>query len=100
MLLNKGLIPKGDMAEEAISEASFTNLVLMLATTGLMQLGEVPNPMTQKAEPNLGLARLTIDSLTMLKEKTQGHLTPQESEFLDGLLYELRMKYVEKTKGP
>jgi hypothetical protein len=87
------------MSPEALPEANFSNLVLMLATTGLMQLGEAPNPMTQKVEPNLGLARHTIDSLTMLKEKTNGNLTRQESDLLDGLLYELRMKYIERTKG-
>lgn len=87
------------MSSEALPEANFANLVLMLATTGLMQLGEAPNPMTRKVEPNLGLARHTIDSLTMLKEKTNGNLTRQESDLLDGLLYELRMKYLEKTKG-
>jgi hypothetical protein len=86
------------MAEEELPEATFTHLVLMLATTGLMQLGEAPNPMTKQVEPNLGLARHTIDSLTMLQEKTEGHLTREESELLDGLLYELRMKYLEKTK--
>lgn len=86
------------MVEEALPEATFSNLVLMLATTGLMQLGEAPNPMTQKVEPNLGMARHTIDSLVMLKEKTEGHLTREESELLDGLLYELRMKYLEKSK--
>jgi hypothetical protein len=87
------------MSEETLPEANFANLVLMLATTGLMQLGEAPNPMTQEVEPHLGLAKHTIDSLAMLKEKTQGHLTPQESELLDGLIYELRMKYVMKIQS-
>ena len=87
------------MTEEELPKGTFSNLVLMLATTGLMQLGEAPNPMTQELEPNLGLARHTIDSLAMLKEKTEGHLTREESGLLDGLLYELRMKYIEKTKG-
>ncbi len=37
--------------------------------------------------------------LGILQEKTQGNLTPEETALLDGLLYELRMKYVEKTQG-
>lgn len=88
------------MPEETLPPANFPNLVLMLATTGLMQLGEAPNPLTKQMEPNLTLARHTIDSLAMLKEKTRGNLTPQEQDLLDGLLYELRLKYVEKSKSP
>ncbi len=87
------------MSEEDFPEATFSHLVLMLATTGLMQLGDAPNPMTQQSEPNLAMARVTIDTLGMLKDKTVGHLTREESELLDGLLYELRMKYLDKTKG-
>lgn len=87
------------MTEEELPEATFTHLVLMLATTGLMQLGDAPNPMTQKSEPNLRMARVTIDTLVMLKEKTEGHLTRDEDELLEGMLYELRMNYLEKTKG-
>jgi len=88
------------MPEETLPQANFSNLVLMLATTGLMQLGEAPNPLTKQMEPNLVLARHTIDSLAMIKEKTEGNLTSQEEDLLDGLLYELRLKYMEKSKSP
>lgn len=86
------------MNEENFPNASFENLILMLATTGLMQLGEAVNPMTQKVEKNLELARHTIDSLAMLKEKTKGNLTSEEEKLLDDIIYELRMKYIEAKK--
>lgn len=49
-------------------------------------------------EENLDQARYLIDTLGMLQEKTKGNLTPQEAELLEGVLYELRMKYAAKVK--
>ena len=50
------------------------------------------------AEPNLALARQTIDTLAMLETKTQGNLEQEEARLLEGLLYELRMRFVEVGK--
>jgi hypothetical protein len=50
--------------------------------------------------PDLEGAHALIDLLASLKEKTEGHRTPQEDKLLDGLLYELRMAYVQATRGP
>ena len=47
---------------------------------------------------NLELARNTIDVLGILKEKTEGNLDDEEQRLLDTLLYETRLKFVEKTK--
>jgi hypothetical protein len=44
-------------------------------------------------------ARQTIDSLSLLSEKTKGNLTPKEQNFLQNALYELRMAYVEVTNA-
>ena len=57
----------------------------------------MPNPYTNKKEENLDAARHTIDILAMLQAKTRGNLTPDEDHLLDGVLYELRMKFMAKT---
>ena len=82
----------------AMPAVSFTTFVLSLASSGMVQLGEVPNPETGRIEENLEMARHTIDMLDMLRQKTLGNLDAEESRILDGTLYELRMKYVVKSK--
>lgn len=76
---------------------TFSTFVLSLASSALAQMGEVPNPDTGELEENLELARHTIDVLTMLRDKTTACLDSEESRLLEGLLYEVRMKYVIKT---
>lgn len=76
----------------------FSLFVSSLGMQALMGLGEITNPLTKKKEVNLDQAKQTIDILSMLKGKTEGNLTDEESEILDNLLYELRMKYVDKSK--
>jgi hypothetical protein len=71
--------------------------------TGMLQLGLMHE---QGGQPQLDLigARQTIDTLSLLAEKTKGNLTAKEESFLQNALYELRMAYVEVTnaiaKGP
>lgn len=76
---------------------TFSTFVLSLASSALAQLGEVPNPDTGQVEEDLEMARHTIDILTMLRDKTKACLDSEESRLLEGLLYEVRMKYVIKT---
>ncbi len=79
-------------------EVSFSTFILSLASSALVQLGEVPNPDTGNMEENLEVARHTIDILDMLREKTQNNLDADEQRLIDGILYEVRMKYVIKTR--
>ncbi len=79
-------------------EVTFSTFILSLASSALVQLGEVPNPDTNAMEENLVLARHTIDILDMLQCKTQGCLDEEEHKLLNGILYEVRMKYVIKTR--
>ncbi len=75
----------------------FSTFILSLSTSALYQLGLVPDPETgQKREPNRLIARQTIDTLEMLHEKTRDNLDPDELKLFDSLLYELRMRFVEK----
>jgi hypothetical protein len=79
-------------------EVNFSNFVISLSTSALFHFGDFPDPATQKAEKNLPAAKQIIDTLSMLKSKTEGNLDENEKNLLDGVLYELRMRYVkEKT---
>src|SRR5260370_7173361 len=84
-------------------EISFERFLVSLYLTGMLQLGLMNE---QGAPPQLGLigARQTIDSMSLLAEKTKGNLTSVEQNFLQNALYEMRMAYVEVTnaiaKGP
>ncbi len=75
---------------------TFSTFVLSLASSALVQLGEVPDPGTGKNEVDLVMAKHTIDILSMLQEKVKSGLEGEESRLLEGLLYELRMKFVMK----
>lgn len=79
-------------------QVTFSTFILSLASSALMELGEVPDPNTGQVTENLVMARHTIDVLTMLQEKTKSCLDAEERRLLDGLLYEVRMKYVMKTR--
>jgi hypothetical protein len=78
-----------------LPEIDFTNFVLSLSTSALIQLGEIQDPFTQKSEKNLPLAKQTIDLIGMLKEKTKGNLSPEEEKVIEYVLYDLKMRYVK-----
>lgn len=85
--------------EESLPSIDFATFVLSLSHSALMHLGEAPNPETGKVEKNPGLARQTIDLISMLEEKTKGNLTGDEERLLGQILYDLRMRYVELSKA-
>jgi hypothetical protein len=85
---------EGPAAEPRID---FPSYVLSYYTQGLVLLGEVPNPMTNKKEDDLEGARHTIEILSMLQEKTKGNLSHEEDQLMASVLYELRMKFMAKT---
>jgi hypothetical protein len=91
----------GETEEDNFSpEVNFTNFVFSLSTTAMYHFGDFPNPATNQAEKNLTAAKQTIDILGMLKSKTEGNLDENEKTLIDGLLFELRMRYVkEKAEG-
>jgi hypothetical protein len=83
---------------QAPAEASFAVLAVSLATQAALSLGDIPHPQTGKTEANLGNARFHIDLLEMLEAKTKGNLTQEEAKLLEGLLFDLRMRFVERSK--
>lgn len=80
--------------------AEFFQLVSSLHSAAMLQMGKIINPLTGKIERNLELARNTIDLLGMLQTKTTGNLTTIEREYLDHVLHELRMNYVDEVEHP
>lgn len=85
--------------KQPLPPASLETLIYMLATSAIVNLGLVPNPVDQKTERNIKAAQHSIDLLNLLKEKTRGNLSPQEEKLLEEVLYDLRMKFI-KTVSP
>lgn len=79
-------------------QGDFGFFLSTLSMQAMIALGEVPHPATQARREDLEQARYLIDVLGTLQEKTKGNLTPEEAEGLEGILYDLRMKYVAKAK--
>jgi len=79
-------------------EMTFERFMASLYMTAMLQLGLMHE---QGGEPRIDLigARQTIDTLSLLSEKTKGNLTSTEQNFLQNCLYELRMAYVEVTNA-
>jgi hypothetical protein len=87
--------PEGD----SLPEMSFATLVLSLSTSALLHLGVPPEAGEGPApEINLPLARQTIDILEILRDKTRGNLDESESRLLDGVLHDLRMRFIDARK--
>ncbi len=76
-------------------EASFSVLVMSLASSAAMSLGLSPNPQTGEQEVDRDLARFNIDLLSMLRTKTEGRLTEDEKRLLEAVLSDLQMKFVQ-----
>ena len=76
------------------AQIDFPSYILSYYTQGLVLLGEVPNPYTNKKEEDMEAARHTIDILAMLEEKTRGNVSEEEKKLLDTALYETRSRYV------
>ena len=79
-------------------EMTFERFMASLYMTAMLQLGLMQEEGGQPRIDLLG-ARQTIDTLSLLSEKTKGNLTSVEENFLQNCLYELRMAYVEVTNA-
>lgn len=76
----------------------FATFLFSLGSSALIHLGEAADPTSGQKQPvDLGLAQQSIDLLALLQEKTKGNLSADEARFLDTLLYDLRMKYVQAS---
>ncbi|UCF04585.1 MAG: DUF1844 domain-containing protein [bacterium] len=76
----------------------FQHLIAMFQTLALQQLGKLVSPITGKLERDLQQARITIDMLQMIKDKTAGNLTGDEQSLLDHVLWELQINFVDEQQ--
>ena len=76
----------------------FVEFVMMHAQNAALFLGQIPNPQTGKGEVNLELARMFIDQLAMIQEKTRGNLTNEETTVLRNAISNLQMAFVEVSQ--
>src|SRR6476620_10907080 len=77
----------------------FVEFVMMHAQNAALFLGQIPNPQTGEGEVNLDLARLFIDQLSMIQEKTRGNLSTEEATVLRNTLTNLQMAFVEVSQS-
>ena len=74
-------------------------LFIMLASSALVNLGEAADPETGERVLDLEQAREAIDLLSLLRVKTEGNRTEQESHLLEEMLYDLQLRFVRAAKG-
>jgi hypothetical protein len=89
-----------ETAPAAADERSLVGLFMMLATEALIALGDAPDPATGQRQRELPHAAGVIDVLALLRDKTEGHRSAEETQTLDGLIYDLQLRYVKATKSP
>ena len=79
-------------------EMLFLQVVSMFQVAALQHMGKIPSPLDDKIERDMVQAKMTVDILGMLKEKTKGNLSKREEEFLNKAVFESQMNYVDELK--
>lgn len=82
------------------NKALFLNLVMMLSSSAMQQMGKLMNPVTGKTEVNLDGAQASIDLLEMLKAKTRNNLDKEEERALSDIISTVQMNYVDVANAP
>lgn len=90
---------KNPQANTENLEASFSTLVLSIGSSAAIAMGLSPNPGNGKMEKDSNLARFNIDLLSMLQDKTKNNLNDEEKKFLDFMVSDLQMRFVQSTKN-
>jgi hypothetical protein len=90
----------GETEDASLPEINFAGFIFSLSTTAMYHFGDFPDPVTKETRRNLTAAKQTIDILSILKTKTEGNLDEDEKQLMDGILYELRMRYVKEMTHP
>jgi hypothetical protein len=76
-----------------------STLVMSFATSAIVAMGKAPDPHTGQVFQDFAIAQQNIDIVALLQEKTKGNRTREEDNLFEGVLYELRMLFVEARKG-
>lgn len=82
-----------------LPEASLPVLVSSLASQVIISLGEMANPLTGERGTNIEQAKYSIDLIEVIRDKTKGNLTGEETKLIDGILFDLRMRFVRVAGG-
>lgn len=82
---------------EGLQPLDFNTFILSLSSSVLMNLGVIENPVTKKIEKEPVVAKQTIDLIALLKDKTRGNLTGEESKLIEDILAELRLWYIKSV---
>lgn len=92
--------PQAQQAAAPVEEEKldFVSILYSYVHTALVYLGEMEDPMQHKVAENLPGAKQMIDILELMQQKTKGNLDEREVRFLESVLYDLRMRFVEKSK--
>ena len=85
-------------AQPQAPERSLAGLFMMLASSAVVSMGEVADPVTGQRHDDLDQAAEIIDLLVLLREKTEGHRSTEESQVLDELVYDLQVRFVNARK--
>jgi len=92
--------PVSPPEDSGIPERSLVGLFVMLGTSALIALGEAADPASGQRQRDLPGAADVIDILLLLREKTEGRRSAEETQVLTELLYDLQLRYVTATKRP
>ncbi|PIE79253.1 MAG: hypothetical protein CSA11_12250 [Chloroflexi bacterium] len=79
-------------------EVTFSTFIMSLNTSALYHLGEIADPASGKKIVDLALAKHAIDTLAMIEQKTKGNLGKDEAELLKNILYDVKLRFVNKAK--
>ena len=90
---------KHPVTPEELHKAYFAQLVLMLSSSALQQMGKLLDPQSKKIYVNLEAAQATIDLLDMIEAKTKGNLDKDEERMLRDTLMSLKMNFVETMES-
>ena len=90
----------GEREEAFPPEPDFPFFVSTIGMQALAALGEIPDPASGEKKINTTQAQYLIDVIQMLSAKTKGNLSKEEEAMMRDLLYQLQMKFVEKTQAP
>ena len=90
--------PEAEQAPPPLPEVNFNSLIFSLSSSALLHLGEIADPQSGEKRHDLALAKHAIDTIAMLKDKTTGNLNEEEVAFLEGVLTDLRWRYVRVAR--
>jgi hypothetical protein len=95
-------VPPEPSRPELDPSRSLVGLFVMFASSALIALGESPDPITGQVHRDLAQASEAIDILALLRGKTEGNRTPEETELLEQIIYDLQLRFVRATapSGP